>query len=1532
MPTPAKLVRKIAFALTAAACGITCSAAPVVFEVANGQWERFRQPVSVQVSPEIVAALDGRKLVELDAGGSPGAPVSHALDTSAAGAPVLAWILPGITTPGATRRFAALADTAPPPTESVTDLSVTTTEKAIVVSNSYCAVQHPLRGNGGFPKRVVYQLSGHEESNLMFLDRLYRRETRKQYSAEHDSEARTCIVFQSPVRVVLESRTGYRAGTSEAPGNVRAVYRYVYTPYSPVVEVTATITRDDTEFWNELHFLELSREDYHYTSFVTGDPPAQHVMQQPGTKSRTHSGRNWAVMATEDDAMGVGFNGVACWDASDEYYYYTSAARGQWTEKTRTFSGGLYFGPAKGNLSWYSRWLGPDRELRVRTLLGGDVQIVGGAPTPTPKGAHELRNNAMHIVFADAESGFDCLAVENLLGGTTRFVETREDTPGLWKLEFRKPAPQESANEEKKAAHESVFLTNRDTAATEAKLEKAAEKTELVLRWKGLDLPDEADAVDVTARVALGTGEAASEWRITVANRSKRLGLWETQFPLLSTVAPKGTADVALPGGNWGGRLLRRSKSSCNAYYPSTACPAQFMAFNLGRAGLYVAAHDDAARAKRLVVTAQQDVTIATYAEGMGVPGSSQAAPFPVVVAAYQGDWWEAARIYRQWATQQVWTRKGWIADRKDIPQEFMELGVWMLGGGHAQEARKMMMQAEELFPFTVGLHWYNWHMIPFDHTYPEYFPTKPGVPDVVRELVNRKQIMMPYINGRLWDRDIDSFQTGIAGACKQPNGDVYTEIYGSKRRLSPMCPATKLWQDKVNEICEGLINDVGVNAIYLDQIGAARPKLCFDPTHGHPLGGGRHWVDGYRTMLNRTKATAAAHNVALTTENTAEPYMDNIEGYLAWIPRFDTDIPLLPAVYSGYTVYFTSPQDAKDTPRAFRQAQARDFLWGCQLGWNGGWILSDAHREKADFLIDLCEYRLACKEFLVYGQLLNELRPTNAMPSITTTWNRRKPHPATLPVIMGTLWRTRDNTLAIFAVNVDDQAHRLAATVDIARWLRDADAPHGWLISRRSPKGQAPFMRVDSDDIGLDHILEAGEILALVASAATAATPAESAKRAKALLADNSTHAPLKQAAETFLFDEACRRASLTVDLPRQSVRVPGGEPVDLAIRFKNTGNVAPTVLLTWPDGHRQAVSVPAGKTTQANRIFWPTSDAKRWQETIAVKLPAVAPGETYRLPIRGHRVPAVSVALGTPPDVHGGESFMLPLEIRNNSRSTRDVVLQLDAPDTWHIEPTRQIVFNDFAPGARRDVLLKCRVPDASAATVEELNVRVLEQAGKTSVKILKSRPRTEAKRFDKAPIIDGNLQDWHGEPVVAVGPDQPDSVKISGDYNGAADCSARVRFGWNKTHFFLAAEVRDNIQHQEETEFQIWRGDCIQLAFRNGPPNPKTGYDGTEFEVGLTLGPHGNPILFQWVPGACLLTDGTLAVTRQNDTTVYEAAIPWAALGISNVLPGGRTSWSMTVNDNDGKGFRGWLEWTPGVCGSKDSSAFGWMTFRK
>ena len=69
-------------------------------------------------------------------------------------------------------------------------------------------------------------------------------------------------------------------------------------------------------------------------------------------------------------------------------------------------------------------------------------------------------------------------------------------------------------------------------------------------------------------------------------------------------------------------------------------------------------AHDDGARTKTLAISGAQDASVVTLAADAGVPGRAEAVPFPVVVATYTGDWWQAARLYRQWASRQAWTRK----------------------------------------------------------------------------------------------------------------------------------------------------------------------------------------------------------------------------------------------------------------------------------------------------------------------------------------------------------------------------------------------------------------------------------------------------------------------------------------------------------------------------------------------------------------------------------------------------------------------------------------------------------------------------------------------------------------------------------------------------------------------------------------------------------------------------------------------------------------------------------------------------------
>jgi len=420
--------------------------------------------------------------------------------------------------------------------------------------------------------------------------------------------------------------------------------------------------------------------------------------------------------------------------------------------------------------------------------------------------------------------------------------------------------------------------------------------------------------------------------------------------------------------------------------------------------------------------------------------------------------------------------------------------------------------------------------------------------------------------------------------------------------------------------------------------------------------------------------------------------------------------------------------------------------------------------------------------------------------------------------------------------------------------------------------------------------------------------------------------------AARQFLFEQTLRELALDVRVQNDMLTVATGEPAEVIVNVANRSDQAQRVDLTWADGRRSSLPVDGGQSVEARHVFWPAETDESFADgsvTVAVGKRTV--GEQRRLPVYIRSVPPVSVTMGDLSKVRAGESFMLPIEVRNSSRVTRRGQMELTTPSGWRVEPGAQIDVGALKPGQRHALLLKCTVPPSSKTTQGRVAVRFVEHAASTPITVLKSRPVAACRLFTKPPKIDGALSDWTQiEETIELGGTNADSVKIK-DYAGPNDCSAKVKVGWDARHFYIAAEVADNALHQDEDGFQCWSGDCIQLAFRTGSPNKPSGFDGTEHEVGLTQAP-GGPLLFQWMPGKCPLTEGRLAVVRDANATRYEAAVPWPALGIKSPALFGRVTWSLTVNDNDGEGFRGWLEWTPGVCGAKDSSQFGWLKFAR
>ncbi|GGD51418.1 LamG-like jellyroll fold domain-containing protein [Paenibacillus nasutitermitis] len=195
------------------------------------------------------------------------------------------------------------------------------------------------------------------------------------------------------------------------------------------------------------------------------------------------------------------------------------------------------------------------------------------------------------------------------------------------------------------------------------------------------------------------------------------------------------------------------------------------------------------------------------------------------------------------------------------------------------------------------------------------------------------------------------------------------------------------------------------------------------------------------------------------------------------------------------------------------------------------------------------------------------------------------------------------------------------------------------------------------------------------------------------------------------------------------------------------------------------------------------------------------------------------------------------------------------------------------------------------------------------------------TSASMTKKTISVDGKLDDLSAVPAIEL--PARGVVQMSG-YGGAEDLSGSVWLTWDDDHLYLSARIRDNLFSQSETGGQIWLGDVIQFGASPGMPGEHAGM----YEYGMALTSAG-PQLYRWSalegePGA--ITSGQLAVERneQRRETDYELAVPWSEL--APIRPGeGPFSFSFLVNDNDGAGRKGWIEWGGGIGGSKDSGLF-------
>lgn len=190
------------------------------------------------------------------------------------------------------------------------------------------------------------------------------------------------------------------------------------------------------------------------------------------------------------------------------------------------------------------------------------------------------------------------------------------------------------------------------------------------------------------------------------------------------------------------------------------------------------------------------------------------------------------------------------------------------------------------------------------------------------------------------------------------------------------------------------------------------------------------------------------------------------------------------------------------------------------------------------------------------------------------------------------------------------------------------------------------------------------------------------------------------------------------------------------------------------------------------------------------------------------------------------------------------------------------------------------------------------------------------------------DGNLSDWQGKEPLVMDPAYNHPLYFHLDsFKETPDLSVRTYFTWDERKLYIAARVRDDQHRQGFTASDIWSEDMFHIVFDPGNRGGSSLSAGCS-EYGFTLTKEG-PQAFCWNnPDAArkgLRRDIELAVARNADITIYEAAIPLAELGLKPYTIFGMNFMVVDADKEPYYEIADFLQFTPGLVGGKRPKYF-------
>jgi hypothetical protein len=196
-----------------------------------------------------------------------------------------------------------------------------------------------------------------------------------------------------------------------------------------------------------------------------------------------------------------------------------------------------------------------------------------------------------------------------------------------------------------------------------------------------------------------------------------------------------------------------------------------------------------------------------------------------------------------------------------------------------------------------------------------------------------------------------------------------------------------------------------------------------------------------------------------------------------------------------------------------------------------------------------------------------------------------------------------------------------------------------------------------------------------------------------------------------------------------------------------------------------------------------------------------------------------------------------------------------------------------------------------------------------------------RSDVAAAGPVPLTDDGEVDWAAmtkRPTMHV-PGNEEDVHVLGTATGenTVDVTADVSLAYDDEALYFAADVTDD-QHHATAGKGMWQADNIQLAGAADGYGPEIGFSHAE----------GESHVVRWRAGQARAGPDAidLETSREGEVTTYRARIPWEALYPETPSAGDAVPFSFLINESDGEGRVGWVEWTPGIGELKSADPLG------